>query len=194
MSKGGDLKFLHLNWGDVQMLSEKVAEKIKACGFKPDLIVAVSRGGFDPARILCDQLGIRRLACLQVEYYSGVNQKLDHPRVVYPLNADVGGLHVLVVDDVSDTGVSLRFVRDYVLDRGATEVKIAVLHIKTWTDFMPDFFAEQVDSWIVYPWEPLETICSLAGKLKEEGLSDVEVKSRLEEIGFSTDMINRLKL
>jgi len=68
-------KLLHLSWDDVQALSERLADKVKQSGFKPDLIVAVSRGGFDPARILCDQLGIRRLASVQVEYYMGVEQK-----------------------------------------------------------------------------------------------------------------------
>ena len=172
VSKEGDLRFLHLSWRDVQSLSESVAEKVKAVGFIPDLIIAVSRGGFDPARILCDQLDITRLASLQVEYYSGVNKKLDHPRVIYPLNADVEGLHALVVDDVSDTGSSLRFVRDYVIERGASEVKIAVLHIKPWTSFVPDFFAEKVDSWIVYPWEPLETMKSMASGLRRQGLDE----------------------
>ncbi len=51
-----NLRFLHLSWDDVQSLTETIAEKIEVSGFKPDIIVAVSRGGFDPARILCDQL------------------------------------------------------------------------------------------------------------------------------------------
>jgi hypoxanthine phosphoribosyltransferase len=108
------LEYLYLTWDDVQRLTEAVADKIAASGFTPDLLAAVSRGGFDPARILSDQLGVRRLASLQVVYYTGVNERSDMPEVRYPLNADITDMSVLVVDDVADSGNSLRVVRDYV--------------------------------------------------------------------------------
>jgi hypoxanthine phosphoribosyltransferase len=94
-----NLHFLHLNWDEVQGLTETVAGKIIASDFRPDLIVAVSRGGFDPARILCDQLGVRRLASVQLEAYDGM-VKRPEPVVVFQVNADVAGLKVLIADDV----------------------------------------------------------------------------------------------
>ncbi|MFA5869334.1 MAG: phosphoribosyltransferase family protein, partial [Candidatus Bathyarchaeia archaeon] len=101
-----NLHFLHLSWDDVQRLTETVAGKITASGYKPDIVVAVSRGGFDPARILCDQLAIRRLASVQVEAYDGM-VKRPEPVVILPVNADLGGKRVLMADDVSDSGASL---------------------------------------------------------------------------------------
>jgi hypoxanthine phosphoribosyltransferase len=95
-----DLKLLHLSWETIQLLAEEVAARIRESGYAPDLIVAVSRGGFDHARILCDQLEVRRLASVQIEYYTGVNETNETLKIVYPLNADVLGKKVLVVDDV----------------------------------------------------------------------------------------------
>lgn len=190
---GVQYKLLHLTWDDVQSLAEEVAEKVSESGFRPDVIVAVSRGGFDPARILCDQLSVMRLASLQIEYYEGVNRTRGAPKIVFPLNADVTGRDVLVVDDVSDTGSSLREAREHVASRGAAEVKVGTLHVKPWTTFMPDYYASEVDVWIVYPWETLESVKSIAEGLKEEGLITSEIKLRLMEMGFAADLVKKLR-
>lgn len=189
---GVQYKLLHLTWDDVQSLAEEVAEKVNESGFRPDVIVAVSRGGFDPARILCDQLSVMRLASLQIEYYEGVNRTRGAPKIVFPLNADVTGHDVLVVDDVSDTGSSLREAREHVASRGASEVRVGTLHVKPWTTFMPNYYASEVDAWIVYPWETLESVKSIAEGLKEEGLTTSEIKQRLRGMGFAADLVKKL--
>jgi len=186
------VRLLHLGWEDVQRLAEKVAENVLTSGFRPDVIVAISRGGFDPARILCDQLSIQRLASLQVEYYTGVEQRRGTPEIVFPLNADVPDLKVLVVDDVSDSGNSLKAARDHVLERGASEVRVATLHVKPWSNFRPDYYAEEVEAWVVYPWEPMETLRWMAERLKSEGLDPDEVRRRLLEKGFDPELVERL--
>lgn len=187
-----DLKLLHLSWGTIQLLAEEVAARIRESGYAPDLIVAVSRGGFDHARILCDQLEVRRLASVQIEYYAGVNETKEIPKIVYPLNADVSGKKVLVVDDVSDTGASLKAAKEHVEGQGASQVRVATLHIKPWTTFKPDYHAAETDAWIVYPWEPIECTSSIAEKLENDGLKPHEIRKRLEELGFDPKVVNRL--
>lgn len=186
------VRLLHLGWEDVQRLAEKVAEKVLTSGFRPDVVVAISRGGFDPARILCDQLSIQRLASLQVEYYTGVEQRRGTPEIVFPLNADVPDLKVLVVDDVSDSGNSLKAARDHVLERGASEVRVATLHVKPWSNFRPDYYAEEVEAWVVYPWEPMETLRWMVEWLKSKGLDPDDVRRRLLENGFDPELVERL--
>ena len=185
------LQLLHLNWDDVQSLTEEVASQIQESGYVPDVIVAVSRGGFDPARILCDQLGIKRLASLQVEYYRDINETSSTPEIVFPLNAEVPDMSILVVDDVSDTGSSLRAARDHVLERGASEVRVATLHVKPWTKVRPDYSASVVESWIIYPWEIVESITSITEKLKLEGLSSSNMERALIRLGFSRNQLEK---
>ena len=186
-----ELEFLYQTWSDVQSAAEKTADQIKADGFIPDIILAVSRGGFDPARIISDQLGVKKLACLQIVYYSGLNKKNKKPRVLLPLNADVKGLNVLVVDDVSDTGNSLEVVKNYVKEKGASKVKVATLHYKPWSRFKPDYYADVVDKWILYPWEPNESIQGLVEVLMERGLTREEIPAKLREIGYTEHELNR---
>jgi len=192
VSEREDWNLLHLGWEDVQYLTEKTAELIRESGFKPDIIIAVSRGGFDPARILCDLLSVQRLASIQIEFYAGVNEKKGTPRVIYPLNADVTGLKVLVVDDVSDSGESLSVALEHVRSRGALEVQVATLHVKPWTTLRPHYFAEEVDSWIVYPWEPLESIRNIKKSLRSRGLSDTAIQAQLLKLGFSSEAIEKV--
>lgn len=184
-------RYLHLTWMDVQRLSEKLADQIAESGFRPDIIVAVSRGGFDPARILSDELNIRSLASLQVIYYAGINERNDKPQVKYPLNADISGLNVLVVDDVADSGSSLKVVKEYIDSLGPREVRMATLHHKPWSSFEPDFFAESVNKWIIYPWEPRESIEDIREKLLLEGVPEDELAVKLTEIGFTGKQVRR---
>jgi len=181
--KLGNLYFLHLNWDDVQSLTETLAQKIVASGFKPDLIVAVSRGGFDPARILCDQLSIRKLASVQLEAYDGM-VKRPEPIIVLPLNANVAGLKVLIADDVSDSGASLLKAKEHIEEKGASLVRVATLHIKPWSSFVPDYYAESVDAWVVYPWELKECLTEVADKLRAKGLQGKTIAKELVEAGF----------
>lgn len=186
-----DLKFLYLTWNDVQRLAEEIADKIKEDEYKPDILIAVSRGGLGPARIISDQLNNRKLASLQINYYSGLNEKLEKPEVLFPLNADVRGLKVLVIDDVSDSGHSLIAVKKYVEEKGAAEVKLATLHYKPWSRYKPDYFAEEVERWILYPWEPNESIQDLIRILKDRGVSEAELHDRLREIGYTEHELHR---
>jgi len=186
----GDIRLLHLSWEDIQRLAEELAERVRASGFRPDVVVAISRGGFDPARILCDQLSIRLLASLQIDYYADINRRKDAPEIVFPLNTDIPGMTALVVDDVSDSGASLKAARDHVLERGASEVRAATLHVKPWSSLVPNYYAERVDAWIVYPWETRETLLSMAERLRGWGADNSELRRRLAEMGFSQKLID----
>jgi hypothetical protein len=185
-----NLRFLHLSWDDVQSLTEAIAGKIEASGFKPDMIVAVSRGGFDPARILCDQLGVRRLASVQLEAYDGM-VKRPEPIVILPVNADLKGKKILVVDDVSDSGASLIKAKEHIGENAASEVRVATLHIKPWSKYIPDYYAENVDSWVVYPWELKECLLEVAGKIRAGGYRGKAISAKLIEAGFKGRDVER---
>ena len=186
------MRFLHISWNDVQKMSEKLAEMVMESGFKPDVVVAVSRGGFAPARILCDLLDIKKLASVKVEYYTSVGVRRKEPVIVYPLNADVKNLRVLIVDDVADSGQSLLKAKTHVEEKGASEVRTATLHYKPWSIIKPDYYVDETEDWVVYPWEVAETVRDLYSKLKSEGLDREEIVERLVSYGFKREFIEKI--
>jgi len=187
-----EMRFLHVSWNDVQEMSEKLAEMVVESGFKPDVVVAVSRGGFAPARILCDLLDIKKLASVKVEYYTSVGVRGKEPVIVYPLNADVKGLSVLVVDDVADSGYSLLKAKTHVEEKGASEVRTATLHYKPWSVIKPDYYVDETEDWVVYPWEVAETVRDLYSKLKSEDLDREEIVERLVSYGFERGFVEKI--
>ena len=133
-----------------------LALKIRKSGFKADLIVGVCRGGWAPARILSDLLENARTANIRIEFYTGLEKTCAEPRVTQPISDSVAGKNVLVVDDVSDTGKSLKVALEHLLEKGAASVKTITIYFKPHSIFKPDYFADTTSDWIIFPWERLE--------------------------------------
>lgn len=185
------MKFLHITWDDFQRLCKIVANKVVKVNYRPEIVVAISRGGFPHARVLCDFLEIKVLASIGIEYYTSVKKTKKRPEITYPLNADVRGKKILIVDDIADTGHSMVLARNQILKGEASRVKIATIHCKSWSVVKPDFYAETTDAWVVYPWEVMETIKSLIIKLKNGG-NNAQVKKQLLNFGFKEKTLKDL--
>jgi hypoxanthine phosphoribosyltransferase len=185
------MRIVRLFWEDIDKACRIVSNKIIRAHFKPDLCVAISRGGFPPARILCDFLDVRNLTSIKIEYYSNVDETMKEPKLVYPLNADVKGMRVLVVDDVADRGDSLILARKHVQGTGASETRLATLHYKPWSKLKPDYYAFEYRSWIMYPWEVIETAREISSKLLTQGKHLSEIKRALLEIKLTPTEIRQ---
>jgi hypothetical protein len=157
-----------VSWDEVQRQTLDLARRLLADGFAPETIVAIGRGGWVPGRLLSDYLGNPNLTELKVEHYRGT-EKLAAARIRYPLRADLTGQRVLVVDDVTDTGDSFSVVLEHIHSRGEpSELRTLVLHHKSISPFVPDYFAERVSSWrwIIYPWAVVEDLSALVAKME----------------------------
>lgn len=140
-------------WTEAISLSRSLAERIRG-RFDPDLVIAIGRGGFVPARVVCDSLMMSALTSIRVEHWGEAARRHREARVRYPLSIDVAGQDILVIDDVTDTGDTLAATMDYLAPLHPGTVKTGVLHHKTTSIFIPDFYAKKVAAWhwIVYPW------------------------------------------
>ncbi|HET6719001.1 MAG TPA: phosphoribosyltransferase [Rhodocyclaceae bacterium] len=143
-----------VSWQSFYALASRLACRIVASGYRPDIIVAIGRGGEVPGRVLSDLLDQMDLTSFKIEHYHRT-QKQRVARVRYPLAADVAGRKVLLVDDVADSGETFAVALDHLNRRGApAEVRSAVLHYKTVSTYRPDYYAAEIRAWrwIVYPW------------------------------------------
>lgn len=64
---------------------------------------------------------------------------------------DLAGFQVLVVDDVADTGETLRLVRDHCADHVA-EARSAVIYEKPRSVVKCEYVWRRTDRWIDVPW------------------------------------------
>jgi hypothetical protein len=173
------------------MMLLRLAQEIKKNSFKPDIIVGVSRGGWPPARVLSDLLDNPNLANVKVEFYLGVAETKGEPTLTQPVSVNVAGKKVLVVDEVADTGKSLKLIKEHLAKEGATEVKIATIYYKPWSIITPDYYARETSRWIVFPWEIKETIRKIIKKCREKNKPLEEEMVKLVRAGLSKKLVDR---
>ena len=152
-----------MSWERFHLLARRLAFAISGAAYSPDLIVAIGRGGYLPARVVADYLDVYDLSDVRVVHYRGMHRQRQ-AGIRYPLPASVTGKRVLLVDDVNDSGDSLQVALRHLHERGApAALRSAVLHHKTVSAFAPDFYAEEVREWrwIIYPWALMEDLRSL---------------------------------
>ena len=185
------IEFEAPSWDTIYEMLLYLADKINQDGFKPDVIVGVSRGGWPPARVLSDLLDNPNLANVRAEFYLGVAETKGEPVLTQPVSVSVAGKRVLIVDEVADTGKSLRLVREHIVEQGACEVKIATVYYKPWSVVKPDYYAKETSCWVVFPWEIKETVRKLAKKCREKGLSVQKEIGKLVKAGLSEKLVER---
>jgi hypoxanthine phosphoribosyltransferase len=168
MSGGVKMDFINVSPEDALLHARRIAEKIVESKYEPELIVAILRGGVVLARLLSDLLNIREIKVMRVIHYDALESK-KVAEIVEPINCRLDGMKVLLVDDVADTGESLIVARDHLLERGASEVKIATMHYKPWSKLKPDYYSEETEAWVVYFWEYAETVKYFLRKFQDKG-------------------------
>lgn len=185
------LKFIIPTWNEIYELLLDLAAKVRRDGFKPDAIVGVSRGGWPPARIMSDLLENPVLANVKAEFYCGVAETEGEPVITQPVSIPVKGKKLLVVDDVADSGKSLRIVRTHLKEKGATHVKLAAIYYKPWSVVTPDYYERETRAWIIFPWERKETVRNIVEQYKRQGKSVEEAKEKLVSSGMDPKIIER---
>lgn len=168
-----DFKCTITNWEYIYGLCRDVSEDIKASRFEPDVIVALARGGWFAGRCICDFIGLDDLTSLKMEHYVGTAQKSGEPEIRYPMpEGSVEGKDVLIIDDIADTGGSIKRADEYVNERDAGEVRTATLQLLGSSEFEPDFVGERLEewAWIVYPWNFIEDMIDItSGVMDKDG-------------------------
>lgn len=178
-------------WDQIYELLLNLADRVRKANFKPDVIVGVSRGGWPPARVMSDFLGNPNIANVKAEFYLGVAQTKGEPVITQPVSTSVKGKKVLIVDEVADTGKSLRLVRSHLKEEGATEVKTLTVYYKPWSIMVPDWYGKETSRWIVFPWEIKETIRQVLKQYKSQEKSMEEAVKKLLQSGLKRKHVER---
>jgi len=156
------VRIREITWEEYLEDVKKLALIIKESNFKPDVIVAVARGGFVPARVISDIIGVDLILTIVAKAYKGIGRK---SKVVIIQSFDckhIIGKDVLVVDDIVDSGETMVKVLEFIYKCSPREVRSATVYHKPWSKIVPDYYIKTVKDWIVFPYEKEETIRLLA--------------------------------
>jgi len=142
-----------LDWANYGGAARELAQAVADDGYQPDMILAIARGGLFIAGSLGYALSVKNLYVMNVEYYTGVDERLDVPVMLPPYVdfVDLEDAKILIADDVADTGHTLAMVRDHCLERVA-EVRSAVLYEKPSSVVTCEYVWRHTDKWINFPW------------------------------------------
>ena len=140
-------------WEDLGTGARELAERIHADGFEPDVVLAIARGGLLVAGALGYALGVKNTYTMNVEFYTGEDERLPAPIVLPPVPAlvDLAEAKLLIADDVADTGETLALVQDFCEGKVA-EARTAVLYEKPRSIVACDYVWRRTELWIDFPW------------------------------------------
>jgi len=147
-------------------LCRKVAEQIVEDEFEADIIVALAKGGWFAARVLCDLLNIDDLMSLNIIHYTGVNERSVKIKYSIPSEA-VKNKRILIVDDLVNTGLSLNTAKKHIMRFNPKIVKTAALQLLSTSKFIPDYFGEYMEefAWVIFPWNFVEDVTDITLKV-----------------------------
>lgn len=180
-----NLKCRMYSWNQMYELAEKTVNKINKSGYKPDKIIAITRGGWVPAMMFSDLLGNRDMLSLKIEHWTYTAKKEAEAVLKYPIQTDLGGQKILLVDDLTDSGDSIALALEDIKKHNPKEIRTATLIHKKQSKIKPDYYAKQKNrwEWIILPWNINEDILHLSSEIiKEEGsMTNKEVRRKLKQ-------------
>jgi len=159
---------LIISFDEYTQIIEKLAIQIYK-GYKPTVLVGIMRGAAPIIDILSRILKLP-IAYIVIQSYSGEGiedkqGKLMFAREISSLATEKDFKKVLLIDDLSDTGLTLNKSIEWLKNYGPTknfieEVKTACLWKKKSSTFEPDFCPIRLksDPWIVQPTEHYEEL------------------------------------
>ena len=127
----GAVKKVFISWEDIELDVQKIVAQVGDV----DYVVGIPRGGLIIAVMISHRLGVKHMT-------------IDHLEKLEEFGLDIDKKKILVVDDISDSGQTLkRFIKE-----GYTTATLDVRHT---TVAVPEHYANWINNadWIVYPWE-----------------------------------------
>jgi hypoxanthine phosphoribosyltransferase len=144
-----------LSWDELERLSDELAGKVEKSGFETELLVGIAVGGLVPLALLSRRLKVREVATITARSYSKTTNEQGKLVVSNAPQMDMRGKRVLLVDEIADSGETLKAVVEILKNKYEVgELRTATLVVNTThCSAYPDFFVLEVDRWVNFPWE-----------------------------------------
>jgi hypoxanthine phosphoribosyltransferase len=142
-----------MSWAELGVAARELAARVVEDGYEPDLILGIARGGLLVAGALSYALDVKNSFTMNVEFYTGVDERLPVPMLLPPVPplVDLHDSRMLIADDVADTGQTLALVKGFCAGQ-VGEVRAAVLYEKPRSIVSCEYVWRRTELWIDFPW------------------------------------------
>jgi uncharacterized protein len=141
---------LDLDWAMFGELCRALALKVVR-DYDPEVVIGIMRAGVIPAAVIASILGVEFYA-LRITRKEGDETVRQRPAIFSAVPPQVRGKRVLVVDEITTSGDTLRLALAAVRGAHPAEVRTATSFART-TGYQPDYSALTMDAEVVFPWD-----------------------------------------
>ncbi|MFZ1721625.1 MAG: phosphoribosyltransferase family protein, partial [Microgenomates group bacterium] len=157
------ITFVSLSWDELEQLVFSLSRDILLANPTGtpsgiDRIVTLAKGGWPMARSLSDFLGGVPVLSFGVKSYSGIGTQDKEISIYQDLSTIDPNEHILLFDDIADTGKSLEFTIHHLQTLGVQKIIVATVFYKPKSIIRPNFYGSETNSWVIFPYEFQETI------------------------------------
>jgi len=149
-------KISFFDWKKMEELIFKIEKEIRISKFHPDLIIGIARDGLIPAKLFNDRftnIDLKIILCKR--YYTGFSNNI--PEIQIEFLGDIHNKRILLIDDTEDKGITLRYVKEKLIELGAAEIKSAVLYSKA-RESNADFIGVKGNDFAIFPWNKFQEL------------------------------------
>ena len=150
-SNESPFEYLDLSWEMFGELCRALALKV-ARDYDPDVVVGIARAGALPGAVVATILGVDFYSMIISRKGEDDDEVRERPEVLSAAPSEVAGQRVLIVDEVTTSGATLRLALAAVRATHPLEVRTATSFART-RGYRPDYFALETDAEVVLPWD-----------------------------------------
>ena len=147
----------YLNYKDIQYCISTASDLIQE---KFDTILCITRGGLIPAGMLAYELGIKNIVTINASSYNDDNSQEEFVSIEKLSKKDIKKLnasnHILIVDDIIDSGNTIKAIKKYLFEKINVNVKYSVFSIVSKKIELNNYYIYNMtgnDNWVVFPWD-----------------------------------------
>ncbi len=143
-----------LTWEDVEKIADELAESILKSNFQPDYIIGITAGGLIPLYFLARKLNlVDKILTISANSYD--KDKQHDLKILYLPEVDLSNKKVLLVDEISGTGRTLREIARILIEKyQVRELRTVTFVTMEESEFCPDFYGRtEKKDWVLFPWD-----------------------------------------
>ena len=143
-------QYLDLSWEMFGELCRALALRV-AREYDPDIVIGIARAGVIPGAVVASILRVD-FHSMKISRRDGDEQVRERPAILSAAPTTARGQRVLIVDEISSSGETLRMALSAVRNVGPSEVRTATAFVRP-RGYKPDYFALETDQTVIFPWD-----------------------------------------